>query len=158
MADPTRSPAGTETAWAYAHVPRDPKPIDHSGTWDRSESDRFADRIEAEVERRAPGFRNLIRSRHVLGPHDLEANDGNLIGGAIGGGTSQVHQQLIFRPTPGLGRAETPIAGLFLASSSAHPGGGVHGACGNNAAKAALWHDRLNRAKNALSWRTAPSP
>jgi phytoene dehydrogenase-like protein len=61
-----------------------------------------------------------------------------MIGGALNGGTSALHQQLMFRPTPGLGRPETPIAGLYLASSSAHPGGGVHGACGANAARAAL--------------------
>jgi phytoene dehydrogenase-like protein len=56
-----------------------------------------------------------------------------------------VHHQLVFRPAPGLGRAETPVPGLYLASASAHPGGGVHGACGANAARAAILHDRLNR-------------
>jgi phytoene dehydrogenase-like protein len=74
----------------------------------------------------------------VLGPRQLEELDANLVGGAINGGTAQLHQQLVFRPVPGLGRAETPVGGLFLASASAHPGGGVHGACGNNAARAAI--------------------
>ena len=64
-------------------------------------------------------------------------------GSALNGGTAQLHQQLVFRPLPGLGRAETPIRGLFLGSASAHPGGGVHGACGSNAARAALAHARI---------------
>jgi phytoene dehydrogenase-like protein len=68
----------------------------------------------------------------------MEAADRNLVGGAINGGTSQLHQQLVFRPTPSLARPETPVEGLFLASASAHPGGGVHGACGAHAAGAAL--------------------
>ena len=103
----------------------------------------MADRIEREIERLAPGFRSLIRGRHVLTPRSLEAANANLVGGATNGGTSQLHQQLVFRPVPGLGRATTPVAGLYLASSSAHPGGGVHGACGANAARAALAADRL---------------
>ena len=79
----------------------------------------------------------------MLGPRELEARDANLVGGAINGGTSQLHQQLVFRPVPGLGRAETPVKGLYLASASAHPGGGVHGAPGMNAARAAVAHARL---------------
>jgi phytoene dehydrogenase-like protein len=98
----------------------------------------MAARIEDRVEYFAPGFKSLIQHRHVMSPLGLEAHDGNLVGGAINGGTAEVHQQLFFRPTPGLGRSETPIRGLYLASSSAHPGGGVHGACGANAARAAL--------------------
>jgi phytoene dehydrogenase-like protein len=80
-----------------------------------------------------------------MGPADLAARDGNLVGGAINGGTSALHQQLVFRPTPRLGRPETPIGKLYLASASAHPGGGVHGACGANAARAALARDRVRR-------------
>ena len=86
----------------------------------------------------APGFQSLIKGRHVFTPGLLEQEDRNLFGGAINGGTSQIHQQLIFRPVPGWGRPETPVAGLFLASASAHPGGGVHGGPGANAAQAAL--------------------
>ena len=77
----------------------------------------------------------------MLGPRELEARDANLVGGAINGGTAQLHQQLVFRPVPGLGRARTPVRGLYLGSASAHPGGGVHGACGANAADAALARD-----------------
>ena len=74
----------------------------------------------------------------------LEAADANLVGGAVNGGAAPLHQQLVFRPTPAhRGRAETPIKGLYLGSASAHPGGGVHGACGANAARAALLHNRL---------------
>jgi len=94
--------------------------------------------MEAEIERRAPGFGGLIRARHVFTPERLEAANSNLVGGAINSGTAQIHQQLVFRPVPGLGRAETPIRGLFLAGASAHPGGGVHGAAGANAARAAV--------------------
>ena len=74
----------------------------------------------------------------MLTPGELERRDENLVGGGFNGGTAQLHQQLVFRPIPGLGRSETPVPGLYLASASAHPGGGVHGVCGMNAARAAL--------------------
>jgi phytoene dehydrogenase-like protein len=129
--DETRQPAGKETAWAYTHVPL--------GVWDdERDTEPFVAAIEARVEACAPGFRDLIRGRHVLTPAGFEARDANLVGGALNGGTAQLHQQLIFRPVPGLARPETHVAGLYLASASAHPGGGVHGACGANAAYAAL--------------------
>ena len=147
--DPTRSPAGTESFWAYAHVPQrtgsDAGDGGITGTWDRDDCERFADRMQARLERLAPGFEATVLARRVLGPHEMQARDANLVGGALNGGTAQLHQQLVFRPLPGLGRAETPIGGLFLASASAHPGGGVHGACGDNAARAALWHARAGR-------------
>jgi len=149
VADPTRSPGGTEALWAYTHVPqrvvRDAGDDGLRGTWDESERERFADRMQARIERLAPGFGSRIRARRVLGPRELEARDANLVGGAINGGTSALHQQLVFRPVPGAGRAETGIGGLYLASASAHPGGGVHGAPGMNAARAALAHDRTRR-------------
>jgi phytoene dehydrogenase-like protein len=145
--DPTRQPAGKETAWAYTHVPQrvrgDAGGEGLTGTWDGPELDRFADRMEARLERLAPGFRSRVLARHVAGPRELEAADANLVGGAINGGTAQLHQQLVFRPVPGLGRAETPVRRLYLASASAHPGGGVHGACGANAARAAFVHARF---------------
>lgn len=141
-ADPTRAPAGAEVAWAYTHVPQhvkgDAAGEGLTGSWDEGERERFADRMESQVEALAPGFRECIRARYIAAPPQLEAMDANLKGGALNGGTAQLHQQLVFRPAPGLGRAETPVAGLYLASASAHPGGGVHGACGANAARAAL--------------------
>jgi phytoene dehydrogenase-like protein len=140
--DPTRSPAGTEALYGYTHVPRrvrgDSGDGSIKGVWDQSDLDALADRVEQLVERHAPGFRSRISARHILGPADLEGHNGNLIGGAVNGGTCNIHQQLVFRPIPGFGRPETPIPGLYLASSSAHPGGGVHGACGANAARVAL--------------------
>ncbi|MFJ9521015.1 phytoene desaturase family protein [Kitasatospora sp. NPDC101801] len=141
-ADPTRSPQGTESAWAYTHVPQR---IEHDagadgilGSWNEREQEAMADRIEAQVERFAPGFRSRIRNRRVLSPVTLQRMDANLHGGAINGGTTALHQQLVLRPTPGTGRPETPVNGLYLASASAHPGGGVHGIPGANAARAAL--------------------
>jgi len=145
--DATRSPRGTESVWAYTHVPHDVRADAGdggiTGRWDESDNERMADRIQGRVEEHAPGFGARVRARRILAPHDLERLDENLVGGALNGGTSSLHQQALLRPKPGLGRAETPVRGLYLASASAHPGGGVHGACGSNAARAALFHDRL---------------
>jgi phytoene dehydrogenase-like protein len=152
-ADPTRSPAGTESAWAYTHVPitlRDPDGSGRSRPLTDADVDEVARRMEERIERFAPGFRDAVIARHLIGPKGMEAADANLVAGDIGGGTYQLHQQLVFRPVPGLGRPETSIPGLYLASSSAHPGGGVHGACGSNAARAALLHDRVGRATAPL--------
>jgi phytoene dehydrogenase-like protein len=148
-ADPTRSPAGTESMWAYTHVPQevhgDAGDEGLTGVWDSSETERFADRMQARVEKYAPGFGDRVIARRVLGPRELESRNENLVGGSVNGGTAAVHQQLIFRPIPGLGRAETPVKGLYLTSASAHPGGGVHGAPGRTAARAAIAHDRVRR-------------
>ncbi|MFP5283699.1 MAG: phytoene desaturase family protein, partial [Actinomycetes bacterium] len=153
--DPTRSPAGTESLWAYTHVPqqvrRDAGEEGITGAWDASDAERFADRMQARLERLAPGFGERILTRRVLTPRDLEARNANLIGGSVNGGSAALHQEAIFRPVPGLGRAETPVRGLYLWSASAHPGGGVHGACGMNAARAALAHARFRGAGNELS-------
>lgn len=145
--DPTRSPRGTEAVWAYTHVPQhvrdDAGGEGITGAWDDSDNERMADRMQARIERYAPGFGDLVRKRRILSPRHLQNLDESLVGGALNGGTSSLHQQAVLRPTPGLGRAETPVRGLYLASASAHPGGGVHGACGSNAARAALFHDRV---------------
>jgi phytoene dehydrogenase-like protein len=149
MVDPTRQPEGRETAWAYTHVPQQPTGDakgELEGVWDERETELFARRIEDEIERRAPGFRGLIRARHVFTPPRLESANPNLVGGAVNSGTAQIHQQLVFRPVPGLGRPETPIRRLYLAGASAHPGGGVHGAAGANAARAALAGERTRKA------------
>jgi phytoene dehydrogenase-like protein len=159
-ADPSRSPRGTEAAWAYTHVPHvirsDAGDEGLTGSWSSAEREVMADRVERQVERFAPGFRSRIRARRVLAPPTLQALDRNLHGGAINGGTAALHQQLFFRPAPGTGRPETPVAGLYLASASAHPGGGVHGAPGANAARAALRRHRLpglTRAQRVLAHR-----
>lgn len=143
--DPTRSPAGTESAWAYFHVPQQPKGDaggeDISGDWTDGDVAKVVARLEKIIEGYAPGFCELIVNRHVQSPTRLNAVNLNLHGGALNGGSAAIHQQLFFRPIPGLGRAETVIANLYLASMSAHPGGGVHGAAGANAAKAAIKND-----------------
>lgn len=160
--DATRSPAGTESMWAYTHVPqpgatRSDAGGEISGRWDHDDLERFADRIQARIEARAPGFGDLVAARRVLGPHELEARNANLIGGAVNGGTSQLHQELVFRPVPAMrGRAATGLPGLYLASASAHPGGGVHGAAGANAARAAIWHRRTHSLPRRRTTQVAP--
>ncbi|HWG97780.1 MAG TPA: NAD(P)/FAD-dependent oxidoreductase [Pilimelia sp.] len=134
-ADPDRSPTGTESLWAYTHLP-------HRRTWAGDEIAAHAERMEALIERQAPGFRAAVLARRVAGPADLEAENPSLVGGALGGGTAAAYQQLFLRPVPGLGRADTVVDRLYLASASAHPGGGVHGAPGANAARAALARHR----------------
>ncbi|MBX6749222.1 MAG: NAD(P)/FAD-dependent oxidoreductase [Micromonosporaceae bacterium] len=134
-ADPTRSPAGTESFWAYTHLP-------HRRTWTPEEIADVVAGMERVLENAAPGFSSLVLARRVAGPVELEQENANLVGGSLAGGTNAVHQQLFFRPIPGLGRADTPVDRLYLASASAHPGGGVHGGPGANAAKAALSRDR----------------
>jgi phytoene dehydrogenase-like protein len=139
--DATRAPAGKASVWAYTHVPQEVRGDaggELSGRWDEAEAARFADRMEEQVEALAPGFRTLIRARHIFTPLTLEQANPNLVGGALNGGTAQIYQQLVFRPTPGLARPDTPVARLYLGSASAHPGGGVHGGPGANAALAAL--------------------
>jgi phytoene dehydrogenase-like protein len=147
--DPTRSPAGTESLWAYTHVPqvthRDAGPDGLTGSWDHDEAERMADRMQARIEKYAPDFASVVTARRVIGPREMQARDENLVQGALGGGTAGLHQQVVFRPVAGLGRADTPIRGLFLGSASAHPGGGVHGAPGSNAARAVLAAARTGR-------------
>ncbi|WP_442935150.1 phytoene desaturase family protein [Micromonospora sp. CPCC 206061] len=134
-ADPAHSPPGTESLWAYTHLP-------FRLDWTADDVAEHVARMEAVLEEYAPGFGRLVVGRHVAGPADLERENPSLVGGAVGGGTAAAYQQLFLRPIPGLGRADTPIDRLYLASSSAHPGGGVHGGPGANAARAALARDR----------------
>jgi phytoene dehydrogenase-like protein len=124
--DPSRAPSGRTTAWAYCHVP--------SGC----DLDMTA-RIEAQVERFAPGFRDRILARRTHSPAQLEAHDANYIGGDINSGISDI-RQLLFRPTVSLDPYHAG-PGLYLCSSSAAPGGGVHGMSGHLAARSALRRD-----------------
>jgi phytoene dehydrogenase-like protein len=135
-ADPSRSPEGTESAWAYTHLPPGVEFTDEAIA-------EHVDRIEATIERHAPGFADLVVGRYVQSPSRLEQENPSLVHGAVNGGTAQLHQQLVFRPVPGFGGASTPIDRLFLGGSSAHPGGGVHGGPGSNAARAALARNGL---------------
>jgi phytoene dehydrogenase-like protein len=134
-ADPSHSPAGTESAWAYTHLP-------HRAHWSDDEIAAHVARMEAVMEQHAPGFSSLVVGRNVFSPAGLQSENPSLVGGALGGGTAAAFQQLFLRPIPGLGRADTPVDRLYLASASAHPGGGVHGAPGANAARAAMARDR----------------
>ncbi|MFI7220156.1 phytoene desaturase family protein [Micromonospora maritima] len=135
VADPSHSPPGTESLWSYTHLP-------FRRNWRAEDVAAHVARMEEVLEAAAPGFRASVVGRHVAGPADLEAAEPSLVGGALGGGTAAAYQQLFLRPIPGLGRADTPVDRLYLASASAHPGGGVHGAPGANAARAALARDR----------------
>jgi phytoene dehydrogenase-like protein len=120
--DSTRAPAGKHTAWAYCHVP-------NGSTFDMLE------RIERQVERFAPGFKDRVLARSVMAPAELERRNANLIGGDINGGAQDV-RQLFARPT--LRLYSTPVKGLYISSSSTPPGGGVHGMCGYHAAQRVL--------------------
>ena len=124
--DSTRAPEGKQTAWAYCHVP-------NGSGFDMTE------RIEAQIERFAPGFRDRILARHVMSPRDLEQYNANYIGGDINGGTQDFFQ-LFTRPTIRISPYTTPNRRIYLCSSSTPPGGGVHGMCGYYAAQAAIAH------------------
>lgn len=130
LLDPSRAPAGKHTLWCYSRVPS-------TRPW-RADAPLFAARIEDRIEGLAPGFKKLILARHVAAPPDLEATNPNLIGGDLGGGSAQLDQQLFFRPMFPYFRYRTPVNGLYLCSSYTHPGAGVHGMCGFNAAAAVL--------------------
>jgi phytoene dehydrogenase-like protein len=132
-ADPTRSPKGTESVWCYTHLPRN--------VADDDSAEGLAKSMDQVIEEHAPGFGSRVIGRFVQRPSDLEASDANLHLGALNGGTAQLQNMLIFRPARGMGRAETPVERLYLSSASATPGGSVHGACGRNAANAALAAD-----------------
>jgi phytoene dehydrogenase-like protein len=122
--DGTRAPAGKHTVWAYCHVP-------NGSTVD------MRDRIEAQIERFAPGFKERILACSARTTADLERDNPNLVGGDIAGGANSL-KQLIARPAPRPVPYSTPVRGLYLCSASTPPGGGVHGMCGYLAAKAAL--------------------
>lgn len=122
--DDTRAPSGKQTAWAYCHVP-------NASIFD------MTDRIEEQIERFAPGFRDLVLERSVMSPADLERHNPNLVGGDIAGGAQDLGQ-LLARPALRLNPYSTPARGLYLCSSSTPPGAGVHGMCGYHAARAAL--------------------
>jgi phytoene dehydrogenase-like protein len=129
IADPSRAPAGQHTAWAYTHGPQT---IDWPAV-----RERHVERMEAQIERFAPGFRDLILGRHVLSPGDFQRRNANLIGGDVGGGSYSL-EQLLFRPVARLIPYRTPVRGLYIASAATFPGGGVHGVAGHAAARLAL--------------------
>jgi len=133
LADSTRAPLGCHTLWAYSRVPSKVP-----GGWAHDSSSRFTDAMEDRIEELAPGFKKTILARRAFAPPDLQAMNENLVGGDLGGGTARIGRQLFFKPAFPYFRYRTPVVGLYLASSYTHPGPGVHGACGRNAAWAAL--------------------
>jgi phytoene dehydrogenase-like protein len=120
--DSTRAPAGKHTAWAYCHVPNGSK-------------ENMLERLENQIERFAPGFRECVLARRMFSPEVLEGMDANLVGGDIAGGALDI-RQFLFRPT--WRRYETSARDIYVCSASTPPGGGVHGMCGYHAAKRAL--------------------
>jgi phytoene dehydrogenase-like protein len=122
--DASRAPAGRHTAWAYCHVPA-------GSTFD------MAERMEKQIERFAPGFRDCILKKTTKTCRDLEASNPNLVGGDINGGRANL-KQLLIRPVLSSNPYKTPLKGVYLCSASTPPGGGVHGMCGSNAARHAL--------------------
>jgi phytoene dehydrogenase-like protein len=126
LVDPTRAPVGKETLWAYCHVPNG------------SDVD-MTSRVEDQIERFAPGFRDVILARSTMTAMDEQRHNANYVGGDINGGAGTLRQTL-FRPTIRWNPYRTGTPGVYLCSASTPPGGGVHGMCGVNAARAAL-HD-----------------
>jgi phytoene dehydrogenase-like protein len=126
--DPARAPAGRHTLYAYARL----------SLADAVDREAVAELMERRIETFAPGFRSLVLARVHRAPEQLERENPSLVGGDLGGGSYELDQQLAFRPAPELVRHRTPLRGLYLASASVHPGGGVHGVPGAGAARAVL--------------------
>jgi phytoene dehydrogenase-like protein len=124
VADPTRAPSGHHTLWAYCHVPAG-STVDMTG------------RIEAQIERFAPGFGDLVLARATVTAAGTEGHNPNYVGGDINGGMATI-RQTVFRPTVRWNPYRTPLPGVYLCSASTPPGGGVHGMCGYHAARTAL--------------------
>ena len=139
--DGTRAPPGQHTGYAYCHVPA-------GFAGDATAA------IEAQIERFAPGFGDLVLARHVTTPRDFELGNGNFVGGAVTGGAADL-RQLFTRPVARLDPYSNPDPRLFLCSASTPPGGGVHGMCGYHAARSAI--RRLRRGIGAPAGVT-PSP
>jgi phytoene dehydrogenase-like protein len=131
--DDSRAPDGNHTLYVYAHVPARYAPDDET----------VAARIEAQIERFAPGFSSLVLARADRPPWRTEEENPSLVGGDLGGGSYELDQQLLFRPAPELCRYRSPLRGLYVAGASTHPGGAVHGMSGRGAARALLADRRL---------------
>jgi phytoene dehydrogenase-like protein len=122
--DRSRAPAGKHTLWGYCHVP-------NGSTFDMTNA------IESQVERFAPGFKDLILARSVMNPADMEAYNSNYMGGDMSGGLQDL-RRMFTRPSARWNLYTTPDDAIYICSSSTPPGGGVHGMCGYHAARAAL--------------------
>jgi len=136
-ADPSRVPAGAASLWVECDCPA--RPRDAGSGWE----DRFADRMVDRLAAHAPGLREAMVETTVTPPLALEARDPNLVGGNVGGGSAAPDQLLVFRPVAGWSSYALPVRGLFMCGAASHPGGGVHGMPGRNAATAVLRRGRL---------------
>jgi phytoene dehydrogenase-like protein len=143
LSDPTRAPAGRHTLYVYAHVP----------SRYTLEDEEVAERMQAQLERFAPGFGKLVLARTMRPPSSSERENPSLVGGDLAGGSYELDQQLIFRPSPQLSRYRTPVRGLYVAGASTHPGAAVHGVSGRGAARACLRDARRPAALGALAGR-----
>ncbi len=142
LVDPTRAPEGRHTLYVYGHVPQ---------RYDLDDEE-VAARIEAQLERFAPGWARLVLARAVRAPWQTERENPSMVGGELGGGSYELDQQLVFRPAPELVRYRAPVRGLYVAGASTHPGGAVHGVSGRGAARALLSDRRLR------PWRAPRAP
>jgi phytoene dehydrogenase-like protein len=131
-ADPSRVPAGGASLWVECHCPARPRDADPG--WEQ----RFTERVLDRLEQHAPGLRGSVVEVTTSSPLDLQRRDPNLVGGDVGGGSAAPDQLLVFRPVAGWSSYALPVKGLFMCGAASHPGGGVHGLCGRNAARAVL--------------------
>jgi phytoene dehydrogenase-like protein len=141
-ADPARVPPGAASLWVECHCPATPAG-DAAGELAADWSGGFADRVLDRLEAHAPGLRELVVDTTVAAPLDLERLDPNLVGGDVGGGSAAVDQMLVFRPVAGWSSYALPVGGLYMCGAASHPGGGVHGMAGRNAARTVLRDARL---------------
>ena len=136
-ADPRRVPPGGAALWVECHCPA--RPVGEGDAWAPAFAERVLDRLEAH----APGLRSTVVDTTVLTPLDLQDRDPNLVGGDVGGGSASPDQLLVFRPVAGWSAYALPVRGLWMCGAASHPGGGVHGLCGRNAARSVLRVDRF---------------
>ena len=137
-ADPSRVPPGAAGLWVECHCPA--RPVGAPADW----APRFAERLLDRLEQHAPGLRGHLVETTIATPLDLQGRDPNLVGGDVGGGSASPDQLLVFRPVAGWSSYRLPVAGLWMCGAASHPGGGVHGLCGRNAAKAILRRSRVS--------------
>jgi phytoene dehydrogenase-like protein len=133
--DPSRAPEGRHTLYVYARVPQRPGLSHHE----------MATRVDARIEQYAPGFRDTVLERAIRSPADIERENPSMVGGDLASGSFELDQQLVFRPDPRLCRYRTPLRGLYVAGAWVHPGGGVHGMSGRQAADVLLADARRRR-------------
>ena len=135
-ADPSRVPAGAASLWVECHCPA--VPVDAPADWAAGFAERVLDRLEAH----APGLRGHVVDTTTLTPLALQERDPNLVGGDVGGGSASPDQLVVFRPVAGWSSYALPVGGLYMCGAASHPGGGVHGLCGRNAARTVLRRER----------------